>query len=77
MHTGTQHVAGKDLLFADTPRGRSYLSPDNVFIRASDGRVLVGNGDPLAGLHHLSDEEAAMVVSLDRVQQVGVVKVGA
>ena len=65
--------AGRDVLSIDGPRGKEYLHADAVFIRASDGAVLVSgnlNHGPLR--EHLTPEEMAMAQSLPLVKRLSI-----
>lgn len=62
--------ANREVLSIDGPRGKEHLRADAVFIRASDGAVMVSgnlNHGPLR--ESLTPEEMAMAQSLPLVKR--------
>ena len=71
--TTLKDTAGRDVLSFTGSRGKEHLHADSVFIRASDGAVMVSgnlNHGPLR--ESLTPEEQAMAQSLPLVKRLAI-----
>ena len=71
--TTEKDSARRDVLSLDGPRGKEYLHADAVFIRASDGTVMISgnlNQGPLR--ESLTPEEMTMAQSLPLVKRLSI-----
>lgn len=71
--TTEKDSTGRDVLSLNGSRGKEYLHADAVFIRASDGAVMISgnlNHGPLR--EHLTPEEMAMAKSLPLVKRLSI-----